>query len=138
MIIRRPALLQDISNHKPQAAKNGKSLEIVAVLGTVGPGPIKLIHGLAPQYVCDLFTEKSKLNSRNLRNTSTDLRLPKKTPKMEKNAFRLELLGLGMAFHSVECKQASSLTNFLDAIVNRCNCKLYIGNYNFAFRYRYL
>ena len=41
----------------------------------------KSIHGLAPQYMRDLFTEKSKLNSRNLRNTSTDLRLQKKLKK---------------------------------------------------------
>ena len=91
----------------------------MAVLGTVGPSPIKLIHGLAPQYMCHLFTEKSKLNSRNLRNTSTDLRLQNKTPKMDRNAFLLELLVLGMAFHSVECKQASSLTN-LKKILRNC------------------
>ena len=41
----------------------------------------KSIHGLARQYMCDLFTEKSKLNSRNLRNTSTDLSLQKKNFK---------------------------------------------------------
>ena len=58
----------------------------------------KSIHGLAPQYTCDLFTEKSKLNSRNLRNTSTDLRLQKKNSKKDRYASRLEVLGLGMAF----------------------------------------
>ena len=47
----------------------------------------KSIHGLAPQYMCDLFTEKSKLNSRNLRNTSTDLRLQKKNSKNGQKCF---------------------------------------------------
>ena len=47
----------------------------------------KSIHGLASQCMCDLFTEKSKLNSRNLRNTSTDLRLQKKSSKNGQKCF---------------------------------------------------
>ena len=38
----------------------------------------KSIHGLAPQYMGDLFTKISQLSSHNLRNTTTDLRLPQK------------------------------------------------------------
>ena len=38
----------------------------------------KSIHGLAPQYMSDLFTEMSQLSSYNLRNIATDLWLPQK------------------------------------------------------------
>ena len=36
----------------------------------------KSIHGLAPQYMSDLFTKTSQLTSHNLRNIATDLWLP--------------------------------------------------------------
>ena len=38
----------------------------------------KSLNDLAPQYLCNLFTKNSACSSRNLRNTETDLRLPKK------------------------------------------------------------
>ena len=38
----------------------------------------KSLHGLAPQYMSNLFTKTSQLTSRNLRNSATDLRVPKK------------------------------------------------------------
>ena len=38
----------------------------------------KSIHGLAPQYMSDLFTKISQLTSHNLRNIDTDLWLPQK------------------------------------------------------------
>ena len=38
----------------------------------------KALNDLAPQYLCNLFTKNSACSSRNLRNTETDLRLPKK------------------------------------------------------------
>ena len=38
----------------------------------------KSLHGLALQYMCNLFTNTSSLTSRNLRNSATDLRIPKK------------------------------------------------------------
>ena len=41
----------------------------------------KSLHELAPQYMCNLFTKTPQLTSRNLRNTATDLRLPKKNSK---------------------------------------------------------
>ena len=87
----------------------------------------------------NVLTEKSKLNSRNLRNTSTDLRLQKKNSKNGQKCFSIRGARSWNGL-SAECKQASSLTNFKKSceIVNRRNCKLYIGNYHFAFRYRYL
>ena len=38
----------------------------------------KSLHGLAPQYMRNLFTKTSQLTSRKLRNSATDLRIPKK------------------------------------------------------------
>ena len=38
----------------------------------------KSIHGLAPQYMNDLFTKISHLTSHNLRNITTDIWLPQK------------------------------------------------------------
>ena len=38
----------------------------------------KSLNDLAPQYLCNLFTKNSECSSRSLRNTVTDLRLPKK------------------------------------------------------------
>ena len=39
----------------------------------------KSLNGLAPQYMRNLFTRNSAFNSRSLRNSATDLRLPMKT-----------------------------------------------------------
>ena len=47
----------------------------------------KSLHELAPQYMCDLFTRASQLTSRYLRNTLTDLRLPKKNSKTGQKCF---------------------------------------------------
>ena len=77
----------------------------------------KLIHELAPQYMCDLFTEKFKLNSRNLRNTSTDLRLQKKNSKNGQKCFSFRDARSWNGL-SAECKQASSLTNFKKILQN--------------------
>ena len=38
----------------------------------------KSLHVLAPQYMRNIFTKTFKLTSRNLRNSATDLRMPKK------------------------------------------------------------
>ena len=40
-------------------------------------------------YLCSLFRKNSQSTSYRLRNTSTDLRLPKKVQKTARNAFRL-------------------------------------------------
>ena len=47
----------------------------------------KSLHELAPQYMCNLFTRASQLTSRCLRNTLTDLRLPKKSSKTGQKCF---------------------------------------------------
>ena len=57
----------------------------------------KSLHELAPRYMSNLFTKTSQLCSRNLRNVATDLRLPKKSSKMDRNVSPLEVQDLGMA-----------------------------------------
>ena len=47
----------------------------------------KSLHELAPPYMCNLFTKTSQVSSRNLRNTATDLRLPKKNSKIGQKCF---------------------------------------------------
>ena len=49
----------------------------------------KTLKELAPPYLCSLFRKNSQSTSYRLRNTYTDLRLPKKAQKMVRNAFRL-------------------------------------------------
>ena len=49
----------------------------------------KTLNELAPPYLCSLFRKNSQSTSYRLRNTSTDLRLPKKVQKTARNAFRL-------------------------------------------------
>ena len=49
----------------------------------------KSLNELAPPYLRSLFTQNSQSTSYRLRNTSTDLRLPKKVQKTARNAFRL-------------------------------------------------
>ena len=58
----------------------------------------KSLHELVPQYMCNLFTRSSQLDSRNLRTTVTDLGYQRKTPKMDKNIFPLGVLRAGMTF----------------------------------------
>ena len=49
----------------------------------------KTLNELAPPYLCSLFRKNSQSTSYRLRNTSKDLRLPKKVQKTARNAFRL-------------------------------------------------
>ena len=74
------------------------------------------LHELAPQCMCDLFTKTSQLTSRNLRNTSTVLRVTKeklrKWPKMF-FSYRGAKSWNGV---SAECKLASSLNRFKQRI----------------------
>ena len=58
----------------------------------------KSLHELAPQYLCDLFTRNSKCSSYVLRDSETDLRLPRKSQVMGKNVSPIEEQKLGMTF----------------------------------------
>ena len=71
----------------------------------------KSLHGLAPQYMSNLFTKTSQLTSRNLRNPATDLRVPKKksTNGQKCFSFRGAKSWNGL---SAEHKNASTIYNF--------------------------
>ena len=56
------------------------------------------LNDLAFQYLFNLFTKNSACSSHDLRNTETDLRLPKKKAANGQNAFRTEELKYGIAF----------------------------------------
>ena len=58
----------------------------------------KSLNDSAPQYLCDLFNRNSACSSRDLRNTETDLSLPKKIQQMGKNASLSGELSYGIAF----------------------------------------
>ena len=71
----------------------------------------KSINGLAPQYMGNLFIRNSTCNSRSLRNTATDLRLPKKTSANGQKCFSYRGAKLWNSLPA-ETKQASSMTVF--------------------------
>ena len=50
---------------------------------------LKNVNELAPPYLCSLSRKISQSSSNRLRNTSTDIRLPKNVQKMARNPFRL-------------------------------------------------
>ena len=76
----------------------------------------KSLHKLAPQYMCNLFTKTSQLTSMNLRNTATDLRLPKKNSKNGQKCFSFRGARSWNGL-TAECKQASSLYSFKQCLV---------------------
>ena len=57
----------------------------------------KSINGLALRYMSNLFIRNSTCNSRSLRNTATDLRLPKKTSSNGQKRFCIEVQNCGIA-----------------------------------------
>ena len=65
----------------------------------------KSLNNWAPQYLCNLFTRMSQLPSVSLRNTTTDLKLPKKIQKVVRNVFCSEVLSFGMCFQLKVSKQ---------------------------------
>ena len=71
----------------------------------------KSLHELARRYMCNIFTKTSQLTSRNLRNTATDLRVPKKNSKNGQKCFSFRGARAWNGL-TAECKQASSLYNF--------------------------
>ena len=71
----------------------------------------KSLNGLAPQYLSDLFTKNLQIAPYNLRNTVTDLRLPKKKTMGDQKAFSYRGAKLWNSL-SAEPKQAPSLSYF--------------------------
>ena len=75
----------------------------------------KSLNGLAPQYMRNLFTRNSTSNSRSLRNTATDLRLPKKTSANGQKCFSFRGAKLWNSLPA-ETKQTSSIYIFKDSL----------------------
>ena len=75
----------------------------------------KSLNDLAPQYLCNLFTRNSACASRNLRNTETDLRLPKKNSANGQKCFSFRGAKLWNSLPA-ESKTASSLNGFKKSI----------------------
>ena len=75
----------------------------------------KSLNELAPQYLCGLFTKNSQCSTRTLRNTGTDVRLPKKNSANGKKCFSFRGAKLWNSL-SAESKQASSLNSFKKSI----------------------
>ena len=75
----------------------------------------KSLRDLAPQYLCNLFTKTSACSSRSLRNTETDLRLPKKRSANGQKCFSFRGAKLWNSLPA-ESKKASSLGGFIKSI----------------------
>ena len=75
----------------------------------------KSLNGLAPQYLSSLFKRNSQCSTRCLRNTETDLRVPKKTSANGQKCFSFRGAKLWNSL-SAESKKASSLNSFKTSI----------------------
>ena len=75
----------------------------------------KSLNDLAPQYLSSLLKRNSQCSTRCLRNTETDLRLPKKTSANGQKCFSFRGAKLWNSL-SAESKQASSLISFKTSI----------------------
>ena len=71
----------------------------------------KSLHDLAPPYLCNLFTRNSKSSSYALRNTATDLKLPKKKSCNGQRCFSYRAAKIQSDLPE-KTKQASSLVCF--------------------------
>ena len=65
----------------------------------------KSLNELAPPYLRSLFRKNLQSTSYRLRNTSTDLRLPKNAQKLARNLFHLEVQDFGIASQKTTSKQ---------------------------------
>ena len=75
----------------------------------------KSLNELAPQYLCNLFTKNSACSSHNLRNTETDLRLPKKKSANGQKCFSYRGAKIWNSLPA-ESKTASSLDGFKETV----------------------
>ena len=62
----------------------------------------KSVNKLAPQYLIDLFTKNSNSSSHNLRNTASDVQIPKKKHQMDRNASRIGVLKFGIVYRGMK------------------------------------
>jgi len=71
----------------------------------------KSLHGLAPDYMQLMFTKLSENGSRSLRNTDTDLRIPRFATSYGQRSFSYRSVKVWNKL-STEIKNASSLATF--------------------------
>ena len=71
----------------------------------------KSLKSLALKYLCELFNKNSACSSRNLRNTNTDVRLPKKNTAKGQKAFSFRGAKIWNSLPT-EAKLAPSLYRF--------------------------
>ena len=71
----------------------------------------KSLKNLDPKYLCELFNKNSACSSRNLRNTNTDVRLPKKNTAEGQKIFSFRGAKIWNSL-STETKLAPSLYKF--------------------------
>ena len=83
-----------------------KTVEVLAS-GESKTMVFKSLNELAPQYLCDLFTQNSSCSSYSLRDTVTDLRLPMKRSANGQRCFSYRGAKLWNSL-SAESKQATS------------------------------
>ena len=62
----------------------------------------KIMLKLAPQYLIDLFIRNSNSSSHNLRNTDSDVQIPKKKHQMDRNASRIGVLKFGIIYRGMQ------------------------------------
>ena len=75
----------------------------------------KSINDLAPDYLSEVFTKNSACSRKNLRNTATDLQVPRTKTCNGQRAFSYR--GAGVWNHlDLEIKQASSFKALKDAV----------------------
>ena len=77
----------------------------------------KSIDGLAPGYLSNLFVKNSHNASRILRDTSTNLRIPKKNTSNGQKGFSYRAVKDWNNLPT-EAKQTSSLTQFKNSAIN--------------------
>ena len=75
----------------------------------------KSIHGLAPQYMSDLFTKISQLASQNLGNVASDLWLPQKRSSNGQKSFFYRSAKIWNSLPT-KCKQAIVTRDFKSLI----------------------
>ena len=100
-----------ITNSRPLIQELGWKTTEELINGETKTMVFKSLHNLAPEYLCSLFTGNSQCSAHTLRNTVTDLKLPRKKSANGQKCFSYRGAKLWNS-HSDESKQASSLNSF--------------------------
>ena len=66
----------------------------------------KPVNNLASQYLIELFTRNLPSSSHNLRNTDSDVQIPKKKHQKDRNASCIGVLKFGIVYQSMHNRHA--------------------------------